>query len=83
MKLKALIVDSTAYYRDLLGTNLSDIGVDCDIFSTAKTAIEANNNVEYTFIFVSRYLDDTSGELFLHRYREKHSLGDALPIMIT
>ncbi len=26
---------------------------------------------------VSRYLDDTSGELFLHLYREKRPLGDA------
>ena len=83
MKLKALIVDSTAYYRDLLSKILSDIGVDCDVFSTAKAAIEVNKNVEYAFIFVSRYLDDTSGELFLHRYREKNTLGDALPIMIT
>ena len=67
MKLKALIVDSTAYYRDLLSKILSDIGVDCDIFSTAKAAIEVNKSVGYAFIFVSRYLDDTSGELFLHR----------------
>lgn len=83
MKLKALIVDSSTYYRDLLGSILSDIGVDCDIYSSGKTALEAMSNVEYAFIFVSRYLDDTSGELFLHHYREKHTLGDALPIMIT
>lgn len=69
MKLKALVVDSTAYYRDLLNSILSSIGVDCDIFSTGKEAIEGAKNREYAFIFVSRYLDDVSGELFLHRYR--------------
>jgi len=83
MKLKALIVDSTAYYRDLLGKILSDIGVDCEVFSSGTTAMEASSHAEYAFIFVSRYLDDTSGELFLHRYREKYSLGEALPIMVT
>jgi len=83
MKLKTLIVDSKMYYRDLLGAILSGIGVDCDIFSSGKAAIETDNNVEYAFIFVSQYLDDTSAELFLHHYREKYTLGGALPIMIT
>ena len=83
MKLKALIVESTVYYRDLLGAILSDIGVDCDMFSSGKAAIEINNNVEYAFIFVSRYLEDMDGELFLRRYREKYILNGALPIMIT
>ena len=83
MKLKALIVESTAYYRDLLGAILSDIGVDCDMFSSGKVAMEINNNVEYAFIFVSRYLDDMDGELFLRRYGEKYTLSGALPIMIT
>lgn len=83
MKLKALIVDSTAYYRGLLGAILSDIGVDCEIYSSGKEAIEAATHPEYAFIFVSRYIDDMNGDLFLHRYREKFSLGDSLPIMIT
>ena len=54
MKLKALIVDSTAYYRDLLGTILSDIGVDCEIYSSGKAAIDVGTHPEYAFIFVSR-----------------------------
>ena len=83
MKLKALIVESKMCHRDLLGAILSDIGIDCDIFSSGKAAIETDCNTEYAFIFVSRYLDDTSGELFLHHYREKYTLGDALPILIT
>ena len=45
--------------------------------------LESTNNIEYAFILVSRYLDDTTAELFLHHYREKHPLGDALTIMIT
>lgn len=83
MRLRALIVDSTAYYRDMLAMILSDIGVDSEVFSSGKAAMEASGHTEYAFIFVSRYLDDTNGDLFLHRYREKYSLGDALPIMIT
>jgi len=83
MKLKALIIESTGYYRSLLETILSDIGVASDAYATGKEAFESGEKTEYTFILVSRYLDDTSGELFLHRYREKHPLGDALTIMIT
>ena len=83
MMLKALILESTGYYRSLLHKILSDIGVECDIYSTGKEALEAAKNTEYVFILVSRYLDDTSGELFLHHYRENHPLGDALTIMIT
>ena len=83
MKLKALIIESTGYYRSLLEKILSNIGVACDAFATGKEALESEKNIEYAFILVSRYLDDISGELFLHRYSEKHSLGDALTIMIT
>ena len=83
MILKALIIESTGYYRSLLQKILSDIGVECDVYSSGKEALEAEKNFEYAFILVSRYLDDTSGELFLHHYRENHPLGDALTIMIT
>ena len=83
MKLKALIIESTGYYRSLLDKILSDIGVDCDIYATGKEALESTKKVEYAFIMVSRYLEDSSGELFLHRYREKFSLGDTLTIMTT
>ncbi len=83
MILKALILESTGYYRSLLHKILSDIGVECDVYSRGKEALEAAKDIEYAFILVSRYLDDTSGELFLHHYREKHPLGDALTIMIT
>ena len=83
MKLKALIVESTRYYSDLLGKILSDIGVDCDIFVSAKDAMASAKKPEYAFILVSQYLEDTTAELFLHRYREKYPIGEALPIMIT
>lgn len=83
MKLKALIIESTGYYRSLLDKILSDIGVQCDIFATGKEALEQTKKVDYAFIMVSRYLEDSSGELFLHHYREKFSLGDALTVMTT
>ena len=83
MKLKALIIESTSYYRSMLDKILSDIGVECDVYASGKEALESGKNVEYAFILVSRYLDDTNGDLFLHHYSEKHPLGDALTIMLT
>ena len=83
MKQKALIIESTSYYRSLLESILSGIGVSCDIYATGKEALEAEHNAEYIFILVSRYLDDMSGELFLYRYREHHPLADALTVMLT
>lgn len=83
MKLKALIVERTGYYRSLLEKIFSDIGVDCDSYNSGKEALEAGNKGEYAFILVSRHLEDSSGELFLHQYKVKSPLGDALTIMTT
>ena len=83
MKLNALIVESTGYYRALLDEIFSDMGVKCDIYDSGIKALESEKKLEYSFIVVSRYLGDMSGELFLHRYKAKHSLDDTLPIMIT
>ena len=83
MKLKALIVESTDFYRELIGKILSDIGIVCDFHVTGKSAIESEHNYEYAFIVVSRHLEDMGGELFLHRYRENHHVGEALTIMIS
>lgn len=83
MKLKALVIESTGYYRGVLDKILSDIGVECDVYGSAKEALESDISVEYAFILVSRYLEDTSAELFLHHYREKWPLSDALTIMLT
>ena len=83
MILKALIIESTGYYRSLLHKILADIGLECDVYSSGKEALEVDKNTEYAFILLPRYLDDMSGELFLHLYRESHPIGDALTIMIT
>ena len=83
MKLKALILESTGYYRSMLNKILSDIGLECHVYASAQEALAPDKKVEYAFILVSRYLDDTNGDLFLHRYREKFSLGDTLPVMLT
>lgn len=53
------------------------------LFSDAKAALEWPHHQEYAFIIVSRHLDDMSGELCLHRLREKVTVGDALTIMTT
>jgi len=83
VKLKALIIESTRHTREILDKILSDIGVECDIYTTAEEALKSATKPEYAFILVSRYLDDTTADLFLHRYREKYLLGDALTIMLS
>lgn len=49
MKLKALIVESTGYYLELLGNILSDIGVDYDTYTNGKEALESDNKSEYSY----------------------------------
>lgn len=83
MKLKAIIIESTGYYREMLVKILSNIGVECDTYATGKDALASDNKTEYAFILVSRHLEDMGGELFLHHYKEKYRLGDALTIMLT
>jgi len=65
MSLKALIVESTSYYSDLLSTILSDIGVGCDVFTSGKEALASSTKPEYAFIIVSRYLRDIGGRVVL------------------
>ena len=83
MKLKALIIESTSYYQSLLQKILSDIGVECVCFRSGKEALDASHEEEYAFIIVSRYIDEINGEMFLHNFREKFPIGDALTIMLT
>ena len=83
MKLKALIIESTSYYQSLLQKILSDIGVECVCFRSGKEALDASHEEEYAFIIVSRYIDEINGEMFLHDFREKFPIGDALTIMVT
>ncbi|MFK5914324.1 MAG: diguanylate cyclase [Woeseiaceae bacterium] len=82
-RIKALIIESTDYYSDVLKNTLSEIGVESDIYSTGEAALHGSSGAEYAFIIVSRYLSDMNGDLFLYRYREKFSLSDALTIMLT
>ena len=83
MKLKALIIESTAYYRSLLSKILSDMGVECDTYKNGKEALETEDKFEYAFILVSRHIEDMSAEMFMYLYRKKHFLGNALTVMIT
>ena len=83
MKLKALIVEDKSYYQALLETLLSDIGIDCVIFSSGRDALEATHKAEYDFILVSQDLEDIGGELFLLKYKAKFSIDAALTILTT
>lgn len=82
MKQNALIVESTRLFQNVLEQIMSSAGVECTVFSSAKEALEAKHN-EYTFVLVSRTLEDLSGEVFLQRFGMQHRLNDAHTVMLT
>jgi len=82
MKQRALIVESSRLFQNVIEQIFSSTGVECRIYSSAKEALEASHD-DYTFILVSRTLKDISGEIFLSQYAIQHSLGDALTILLT
>ena len=82
MKQNALIVESTRLFQNVLEQIMSSVGVECTVFSSAKEALEAKHN-EYTFVLVSRTLEDLSGEVFLQRFGMQHRLNDAHTVMLT
>lgn len=82
MKQKALIVEPTRLFQEVLEEILSSAGVECHIFSSGKQALEASHD-EYTFILASRELSDISGEIFLPLYGVQHGLGNSLTILLT
>jgi len=82
MKQKALIIESSDLFKNIIIEIMNDVGIECSFFSSGKAALEANHN-GYTFIIVSRTLEDLSGEVFLKLYSLKHGLGSALTIMLT
>jgi len=82
MNQKALIVESSALFKKIIMEIMNDVGIECNYYSSAKAALESSYS-EYTFIIVSRTLEDLSGEVFLKLFSLKHGLGNALTIMLT
>ena len=82
MKYKALLVESSRLFQNIIKEIFSNAGVECSIFSTAKEALESSHD-GYDFILVSRTLEDLTGELFLKRYGLEYGLSDALTILLT
>ena len=82
MRQKALIIEPTRLFQKVIEQVMHSAGVECSIFSSGKEALEAHHG-EYTFILVSRTLEDISGEVFLQLFGVRHGLGDALSILLT
>lgn len=82
MRQKALIIEPTRLFQKVIEQVMNSAGVECSIFSSGKEALEAHHG-EYTFILVSRTLEDISGEVFLQLFGVRHGLGDALSILLT
>ena len=83
MKPKALIVESTRLFQNILTQTMTGIGIECHAYSSGREALEASHHHKYTFIVASRTLSDISGEIFLQLYRDQHGFDDALTIMLT
>jgi len=83
MKPKALIVESTRLFQNILTLTMADVGIECHVFSSGREALEASHDHKYTFIVTSRTLSDISGEIFLQLFRDRHGIDDALTIMLT
>lgn len=83
MKLKALIVESTRLYQNILTHTMADVGIECHTYSSGQEALDAQHSGKYVFILVSRTLKDITGEMFLHHFNEQHGFDDALTIMLT
>ena len=81
MKQKVLIVESTQLFRNIIEKIFTTAGVECHIYSTGKEALESSHD-DYNFIVVARTLEDTTGEIFLQKYKIDFGLGDALTILL-
>jgi len=79
MQQKALIIESTRLFQNVIEQIMHSAGVECFIYSSGKEALEASHQ-EYTFILVSRTLKDISGEVFLQLYGVKYGLGMRSPL---
>lgn len=82
MRQKALVVEPSRVFQQMIEKLMANAGVECHIYSKSTDALEATHD-EYTFIIVSRTLEDISGEVFLKLYGVKFGLGDALTILLT
>lgn len=83
MKLKALVVDNSEYFRKILLEIFQTIGVECHAFATGEEGLRAVRDTAYDFILATRYMEDMGGEVFLHRARERGDITSALTILIT
>ncbi len=81
MKHKALIVEPSRVFQEILKKIMETSGVDCRIYPSAAEAL-TDSHGEYSFIIVSRTLDTMSGEIFLSHYKVKHGLGSSLTILM-
>jgi len=81
MRRKALVVEPSRLFQGILKKIMDTSGVECHVFSTAEEALE-NAESEYTFIFVSRELNDVSGAVFIGRYSEAFKVGEAITVLL-
>lgn len=82
MKYKALIVEPSSDFQNIVKNIFLTAGVECNIFSSGVEALESSHQ-DYDFILVARSLNDITGEIFLQRYGLEHGLKNALPILLV
>lgn len=82
MRQKALIVEPTRLFQSILVKILTEAGLECQLYSSAKDAM-ADQHEQYAFILVSRTLEDISGEIFLNLFGMEFGINGALSILLT
>lgn len=83
MTIKAMLVEPSRVYHQLLGNMLRDLGFDLTIVTTAKQALAASAETKFNVICVAMYLEDMQGGELCKKIRESR-YGKRMPIiMIT
>lgn len=79
---KALIVEPSQLFQQVLEQVFADAGVESHVYESAKQVMSAPPQ-RFDFIIVANKLEDTTAEIFLSRYRFEQGLGEALCILLT
>lgn len=81
--MKAMLVEPSRVYHQLLGNMLTDLGFELSIACNAKEAMEAISKAKYDVMCVAMYLDDMDGRELCKKVRATVN-GNHVPIiMIT
>ncbi|MGB0719630.1 MAG: response regulator, partial [Bdellovibrionales bacterium] len=71
---RMLIAEDTASVRDILGRQLSSLGVEADFVENGAAALEALNTGKYGILITDLHMPEIDGYALVERIRKKESL---------